>query len=94
MNDLALEIFGPTICTRWNSQSFKLKEELMNRSVHLFGEGTFSKSRVVSKVGLYLKYIQEQYNIPLQKNPKYELPPMIPEVKWKGLMADANEKKL
>jgi hypothetical protein len=56
MNDLTLDIFGPTICTRWNSQSSKLKDELINKLVGLFGEGSFNKSGVSSKAGAYLKY--------------------------------------
>ena len=79
MNDLTLDIFGSTICTRWNSQSYKLKDELINNLVGLFGEGSFKKSGVSSKVGAYLKYMRDQYRVHLQENPKYECPPMIPE---------------
>jgi hypothetical protein len=94
MNDLTLDIFGPTICTRWNSQSSKLKYELINKLVGLFGEGSFNKSGVSSKAGAYLKYLWDQYRVHLQKNPKYEHPPMIPEREWKALQEDAKEKML
>ena len=66
----------------------------MNMLVCLFSEGTFNKSRVALKEGLYLRYLWDQYRVHLQKNHHYDHPPMIPEVEWKGLMVDANEKKL
>ena len=66
----------------------------MKRLVRLFGEGTFSKTRVASMVGLYLKYMRDRYRVHLQKNSNYEFPLAIPEAGWKGLMVDANEKKL
>ena len=92
MNDLKLDIFGPTICTRWNSQSSKLKYELIKNLVVPFGEGSFNKSRVSSKVGAYLKYLWDQYMVHLQNKPKYEHPPMIPEREWKALHEDSKEK--
>ena len=60
----------------------------------MFGEGTFSKSRVASKEGLYLKYLRDQYRVNLQKSANYEHSLVIPEAEWKGLMKDANKKKL
>jgi len=74
MNELALDIFGPTIHTRWNSQISKLKDELINKLVCLFGEGSFSKSGVSSKEGAYLKYMRDQYTVHLQNKPKYDRP--------------------
>ena len=41
MNDLALEIFGPTICTMWNKQPKSLKDDMTNHLVGLFGKYTF-----------------------------------------------------
>ena len=66
----------------------------MNRLVHLFGEVTFNKYDVASKASLYLKYMQNQYRVHLQKKPNYQHPPTILEAEWKGLMVDANKKKL
>ena len=47
MNDLSLEIFGPTIRIRWNKQEKYLKDELTNRLVGLFGKDTFDTSKVL-----------------------------------------------
>jgi hypothetical protein len=94
MDDMALDIFGPTICTRWNSQSSKLKYEFIKKLVGLFGEGTFNKYGVSSKAGAHLKYMQDQYRVHMQRNPRYEHPPMIPEREWKALQDDAKEKML
>ena len=69
MNDPTLELFGPAIRTMWNSQSSKLKDELMNKLVGLFIEGTFNKTRVTSKVGLYLKYMWNQCRVHPAKQP-------------------------
>jgi hypothetical protein len=66
MNQNTLEIFGPTICTRWNAQSSKLKDELINYLVGLFGE-TFNKRGVTLKAGAYLKYVRDQYRVHIQK---------------------------
>jgi hypothetical protein len=89
-----LDIFGPTIHTRWISQSSKLKYELINKLVGLFGEGSFNKYGVSSKVAAYLKYLRDQYRVHMQKNPKYEHTPMIPEREWKALHEYVKEKML
>jgi hypothetical protein len=34
------------------------------------------------------------YRVHLQKNPRYEHPPAVPEREWKALIEDAKEKKL
>ena len=94
MNDIKLEIVGLIIRTRWNSQSSKLKDEQMKKMVGMFGEGTFNKTGVTSKAGLYLKYLWDQYRVHLQKNLKYEHPLAIPEREWKTLVEDTNEKAL
>ena len=38
--------------------------------------------------------MRDQYGVHLQKNPKYEHPPVIPEREWKALMEDAKDKTL
>ena len=88
-----LEIFGPTIRTQWNSQNEKLKDDLMNHMVSLFGD-TFNKKGVTATTSLSLKYVKEDYRDNLQINTKYEHPPMVPEKEWKALMDDAKEKAL
>jgi hypothetical protein len=82
---MELDMFGPNICKRWNSQSYKLKDELINKLVGLFGAGSFNKYGVSSKACTYLKYLWDQYRVHIQKNPKYENPPMILEREWKAL---------
>ena len=47
MNDLALEIFGPTIRTMWNRQPKALKDDPTNRLVSLLGKDTFDTSKVL-----------------------------------------------
>jgi hypothetical protein len=94
MDDMALDIFGPTICIRWNSQSSKLKDEFIKKLVGLFIEGTFNKYGVSSKEESHLKYMGDQYRVHMQRNPRYEHPPMIPKREWKALQDDAKEKIL
>ena len=57
MNDLALDIFGPTICTMWNKQPKSFKDVLTNRLAGLFGKDTFNTSKVLQKVGQHLKIV-------------------------------------
>ena len=93
MNDMTLDIFRRTIRIKWNAQSSKLKNDLINYLVNLFGD-TFNKSRVTSKVGAYLKYVRDQYRVHIQKNSRYEHPLMILDMEWKALLKDAKEKTL
>ena len=72
-----LDIFGPTICTRWNSQNEKNKDDLVNHMVSLFGD-TFNKKGVTAAAGLNLKYVRADYRNNLQINPNYERPSMVP----------------
>ena len=58
MDYLALEIFGPTICTMWNGQPKALKDDLTNRLVSLFEKDTFDTSKVLQKAGKHLKIVQ------------------------------------
>ena len=94
MNDLSLEIFGPTIHTRWDKQDKYLKDELTNHLVGLFGKYTFDTSKILQKDGQHLNIVQDQYRVHLEKNPRYELPPMIPSMEWKALVEDGKEKGL
>ena len=92
MNDLALDIFGPTIRTMWNKQPKDLKDDLTNCLVSLFGKDTFDTSKVLQKAGKHLKIVQDQYRVHLEKNPRYECPPMIPSMEWKALVEYGKEK--
>ena len=93
LHDKALDIFGPTICTQWNTQNDKLKDDLMSHMVNLFAD-TFNKKCVTAGVGLNLKYVRENYRDNLQINHKYECPPMVSEKEWKALIEDEKEKEL
>ena len=89
-----METFGPTIHTRWDRQEKDIKDELTNRLVGLFGKDTFDASKVLQKAGKHMKIVQDQYRVHLEKNPRYELPPMIPSMDWKSLVKYGKEKGL
>ena len=91
---MALEIFRPTIHTKWDKQEKSLKDELTNRLVGLFGKDTFDTSKVLQKAGKHLKIVRDQYRVHLENNPRYERPPMIPSMEWKALVEDGKEKGL
>ena len=88
MNDLSLEIFGPTIHTRWDKQEKYLKDDLTNRLIGLFEKDTFDTSKVLQKVGQHMKIVWDQYRVHLENNPRYERPAMIPSREWKALVED------
>ena len=94
INYLTLDIFGPTIHTRWDRQPKYLKDELTNRLVDLLEKDTFDTSKVLQKVGKHLKIVRDQYRVHLEKNPRCERPPMIPSMEWKALVEDGKEKGL
>ena len=89
-----MDIFGPTIRTRWDRHAKYLKDDLTNRLVGLFGKDTFDSSKVLQKVGKHLKIVRDQYRVHLENNPRYEHPPMIPSMEWKSLVEDGKEKGL
>ncbi|XP_059073951.1 uncharacterized protein LOC131874540 [Cryptomeria japonica] len=60
--------------------------------IRLFGNDTFDKIKVLEKEGTYLKYVRVQYMTHLDKNAKYERPPMIPKREWKDLILDVKER--
>lgn len=91
---MALDFFGPTIRTWWNSQNSNLKKTLTYYLEGLFGIDTFNKSTVTATAGQYFKISRQMYRVQLQKNPKYERPPMIPDREWKALIKDTKEKKM
>ena len=63
---MTLEIFGPTINTKWNAKSYKLKDDLINYLAIPFGD-TFNKRGVTTKASAYLKYVRDQYMVHIQK---------------------------
>ena len=94
INDFSLEIFEPTIRTRWDRHAKYLKDELTNRLVGLFEKDTFDTSKVLKKDGKHLNIVWDQYRVHLEKNPRYEHPPMIPSRDWKSLVEDGKERAL
>ena len=54
LHEKELDIFGPTIHTWWNSKNDKLKDDLMNYMVILFGDN-FNRKGVTTAVDLNLK---------------------------------------
>ena len=39
-----------------------------------------------------MKIVRDQYRVHLEKNPRYECPPMIPSREWKSLMEYGKER--
>jgi len=93
LNDKALEFFGPTILTRWNSQDSAKRDVLINHMVNLFGN-TFNKKVVAKLADENLKYTRAQYRDKLQLDLKHECLPMVLEKEWKALIEDAKENLL
>ena len=54
INYLILEIFGATICRRWDRHTKDLKDESTNRLVFMFGKYTFNTMKVLNKVGQHM----------------------------------------
>jgi hypothetical protein len=90
----ALSIFEETLRMRWNFQNSNLKKELMDHLEGLFGVDTFNKKVVTSAAGEYLKYTRDVYRRILERNPRYECPPLIPKREWEPIIDDAKEKIL
>ena len=67
---------------------------MANRLLGMFGKDTFDTSKVLQKVGQHMKIVRDQYRVHLEKNPRYECPPMIPYMEWKDLVEDGKEKGL
>ena len=43
-----------------------------------FNNDTFNREEVLKKVGQHMKIVRDQFRVHLERNPKYEHPPMIP----------------
>ena len=86
-------IFGPTICTRWNSHNSNLKKELLDYLEALFGVGTFDRTAVARVADKYFKYTRDTYRMQLQFNSRYERPLAVPESEWRALIHDGKEKR-
>ena len=89
-----MEIFGPTIRTRWDKQTKTLKDELINRLVVMFDSETFNRAEVLKKVGQHMQIVMDQFRVHIERNPRYELPPMISTREWKALVDNGKERDL
>jgi hypothetical protein len=88
LNEKSLDLFGPTICTWWNGQDRKKKDELIYHMVNLF-DNTFNK-KVVTKLANE-NLTRAQYREKLRLYLKNECSPMVLEKEWKTLIEDAKE---
>ena len=93
LNDKALDLFGPTIHTQWNSQYSTKRYVLIEHMVNLLGI-TFNKKVVAKLADENLKYTKAQYRDKLQLDLKDERPPMVSKKEWKALIEDAKENLL
>ena len=62
--------------------------------VGLFGEKTFSHANVLKKACQHVKVVRDQYRTHLERNHRYERPPMIPAMEWRALVEDGKERAL
>ena len=74
---MSLEIFGPTISTRWDKQTKNLKYELTNRLVVMFSSETFNRVEVLKKDGRHMNIVRDQFRVHIERKPRYDLLPMI-----------------
>ena len=88
-----MEIYVPTIRTRWDKQKI-LKDKLTNHLVGLFGGETFNRAEVLKKVGQHIKIVRDQCRVHLETNPRYERPLTIPARECKSLVEYGNERDL
>ena len=89
-----MEISGPTILTRWDTKTNNLKYDLTNCLVGLFDNKTFVRAEVLKNVGQHMKIVRHQFRVHLERNPRFEHPPMIPTREWKSLVGDGKEMAL
>ena len=89
-----MEIFGPTIYTRWDKQTKNLKDDLINRLVGMFDCETFNRAEFLRKDGQHMKIVMDQFRVHLERNPRYEHLPIFPTREWKSLVENGNERDL
>jgi hypothetical protein len=59
-----------------------------------FGNETFNQAEVLKKSDKHIKIVRDQYRTHIEKNARYEHPPMIPTMEWKALVDDGGERTL
>ena len=60
----------------------------------MFGSETFKRAEVIKKVDQDMKIVRDQFRVHIERNPRYENPPMILARKLKALVEDGNKKSL
>ena len=59
-----------------------------------FDNETFNGVEVLKKVGQHMNIVRDQFRVHLERNPRYEHPPVIPVRGWKSLVEDGKESAL
>ena len=67
---------------------------MTNQLVGMFDNDTFNRVAVLKKAGQHMNIFRDQYRVHLERNPRYEHPPMIPSREWKSLFEDGKERPL
>ena len=59
-----------------------------------FGQYILNRTQLLKKACKHLKIVRDQYIRALKIKPKYERPPMVPQLEWNEIIEDAKEKRL
>ena len=62
--------------------------------VGMYGRDTFNREEVLKEVGQHMNIVRDQFRVHLERNPRYERPPMILTKEWKFLGEDGKERAL
>ena len=60
----------------------------------MFENETFNTTKVLKKVGQHMNIVRDQYRVHLERNPRYECPPMIPSREWKYPLENGKERAM
>ena len=59
-----------------------------------FGQNILNRAQLLKKSCKPIKTMRDQYRRALKLNPKYEHPPMVPQLEWNEIIEDAKEMRL
>ena len=85
---------GPPSTQGGINKQTKIEYELTNLLVGLFDSETLKRADVLKKATQNIKIVRDQFRVHLERNPRYERPPMILAREWKDLVEDGNERDL
>ena len=54
----------------------------------MFGSETFNREEVLKKVGQYINIVRDKFRVHIERDTRYENPPMILVREWKSLVED------